>query len=212
LFELTKLAEAAAAARAAPAGPRVAATLLAPPLSTMSAPRWLLLLLLLPRAGAYRRAIGTVTERYSEGILTWDGLLTPPQGSGSLQVAGMLGVSCGAGIAAQTECALEENERIFALGFEVPVEEHPMQHSTLCSVYLQSMADFDDMNVIYEEFFRRQGIEEPPARVALVAAGLPADALIEVQCRCAGAGTASNMPLAPSSCPTFRRYSIVCIG
>ena len=139
------------------------------------------LALLLPDASAGRRAVGVVTERYSEGIMTWDDDLEE-RGAATLQVAGMLGIECGSTIVGQTECALDANENIFSAAFGIPVAEHPMQHATLCSVYLSTMNDFEDMNVVYEEFWRRQGIETPPARVALAGSGLPADALIEVQC------------------------------
>ncbi len=125
--------------------------------------------------------MGVVTERYAEGILTWDDALVD-DGAATLQVAGMLGVQCGAGIIAQTKCALDANENIFSLAFRIPIAEHPLQHATLCSVYLADMDDFDDANIVWEEFWRRQEIVVPPARVALAGSGLPADALIEVQC------------------------------
>ncbi len=145
---------------------------------------WLLMLLLVLGVAVVsggRLPVGDVTERYTEGILTWDDAVGD-DGAATLHVAGMLGVGCGTGIIQQTECALAANENIFSLAFDIPLEEHPLQHATLCSVYLATMDDFNDVNVVWEEFWRRQEIAVPPARVALAGSGLPADALIEVQC------------------------------
>ena len=58
------------------------------------------LALLLPDASAGRRAVGVVTERYSEGIMTWDDDLEE-RGAATLQVAGMLGIECGSTIVGQ---------------------------------------------------------------------------------------------------------------
>ncbi|HMJ01420.1 MAG TPA: Rid family detoxifying hydrolase [Conexibacter sp.] len=44
------------------------------------------------------------------------------------------------------------------------------------TVYLRDMADFTAVNEVYASFFET----DPPARVALAAAGLPRDALVEL--------------------------------
>lgn len=44
------------------------------------------------------------------------------------------------------------------------------------TVYLRDMADFAAVNEVYGSFFE----SDPPARVAIAAAGLPRDALVEV--------------------------------
>ena len=46
------------------------------------------------------------------------------------------------------------------------------------TVFLQSMRDFANMNMIYSEFFP----ENPPARSTVEVAGLPKGALIEIEC------------------------------
>jgi 2-iminobutanoate/2-iminopropanoate deaminase len=46
-----------------------------------------------------------------------------------------------------------------------------------CTVYLGDMTDFARVNEVYAEFF---GEEDPPARVAVAAAGLPKGADIEI--------------------------------
>jgi 2-iminobutanoate/2-iminopropanoate deaminase len=45
-----------------------------------------------------------------------------------------------------------------------------------CTVYLTDMADFGRVNDVYAEFFG----DEPPARVAIQAAGLPRGADVEI--------------------------------
>lgn len=46
------------------------------------------------------------------------------------------------------------------------------------TVFLQSMGDFAAMNAVYAEFFP----ENPPARSTVQVAGLPKEALVEVEC------------------------------
>ncbi len=45
-----------------------------------------------------------------------------------------------------------------------------------CTVYLTDMAAFADVNEVYGEFFGA----EPPARVGIGVAGLPKNALVEI--------------------------------
>ncbi|CAB4918958.1 unannotated protein [freshwater metagenome] len=45
-----------------------------------------------------------------------------------------------------------------------------------CTVWLRDMAAFREVNEVYASFFAG----EPPARVAIAVAGLPADALVEI--------------------------------
>jgi 2-iminobutanoate/2-iminopropanoate deaminase len=46
-----------------------------------------------------------------------------------------------------------------------------------CVVFLKDMADFETMNEVYARFFG----SDPPARTTVAAAGLPRDALIEIE-------------------------------
>ena len=46
------------------------------------------------------------------------------------------------------------------------------------TVFLQDLADFAKMNVVYAEFFP----ENPPARSTVQVAGLPKGALVEIEC------------------------------
>ena len=45
------------------------------------------------------------------------------------------------------------------------------------TVFLQDMKDFSDMNEVYATFFS----DAPPARATVAAAGLPRDALVEIE-------------------------------
>jgi 2-iminobutanoate/2-iminopropanoate deaminase len=48
-----------------------------------------------------------------------------------------------------------------------------------CTVYLRDMADFAAVNAVYAKYFSG---DMPPARATVAAAGLPKDALVEIDC------------------------------
>jgi 2-iminobutanoate/2-iminopropanoate deaminase len=52
-----------------------------------------------------------------------------------------------------------------------------LSNAVRCTVYLGDMADFARVNEVYAEFFDG---EDPPARVAIAAAGLPKGADVEI--------------------------------
>ncbi len=52
-----------------------------------------------------------------------------------------------------------------------------LSQAVRCTVYLTDMGDFARVNEVYGEFF---GDEDPPARVAIGAAGLPKGADVEI--------------------------------
>ncbi len=49
-----------------------------------------------------------------------------------------------------------------------------------CTVLLTDMANFAEVNAIYAEYFPK----DPPARATFAVAGLPAGALVEIECVC----------------------------
>ncbi len=51
-----------------------------------------------------------------------------------------------------------------------------LSQAVRCTVYLADMGDFARVNEVYAEFFE----EDPPARVAIAAAGLPKGADVEI--------------------------------
>ncbi|HZN90528.1 MAG TPA: Rid family detoxifying hydrolase [Thermoleophilaceae bacterium] len=52
-----------------------------------------------------------------------------------------------------------------------------LANAVRCTVYLADMGDFARVNEVYAEFF---GGDDPPARVAVAAAGLPKGADVEI--------------------------------
>jgi 2-iminobutanoate/2-iminopropanoate deaminase len=52
-----------------------------------------------------------------------------------------------------------------------------LSQAVRCTVYLADMGDFARVNEVYGEFF---GEDDPPARVAIAAAGLPKGADVEI--------------------------------
>jgi 2-iminobutanoate/2-iminopropanoate deaminase len=52
-----------------------------------------------------------------------------------------------------------------------------LSNAVRCTVYLGDMSDFVRVNEVYAEFF---GGDDPPARVAIAAAGLPKGADVEI--------------------------------
>jgi len=55
-----------------------------------------------------------------------------------------------------------------------------LAHVVKTTVFLKSMADFTAMNAIYEKYFAPEGVI-PPARSTVAVAGLPKDALVEIE-------------------------------
>jgi 2-iminobutanoate/2-iminopropanoate deaminase len=48
-----------------------------------------------------------------------------------------------------------------------------------CTIYLTDMGHFAQVNQVYQEFF--DGLEDLPARACFAVAGLPKDALVEIE-------------------------------
>lgn len=57
-----------------------------------------------------------------------------------------------------------------------------VQDVVKCNVYLRDMADFEAMNEVYGAFFEGH----TPARTTVAVAGLPLDALVEIECLAEG--------------------------
>lgn len=51
-------------------------------------------------------------------------------------------------------------------------------HVVKCNVYLTDMANFQKMNQVYGDFFEGH----TPARTTVAVAGLPLNALVEIEC------------------------------
>lgn len=96
-----------------------------------------------------------------------------------LFLSGQLGILPGqmvlapGGLAQQSRQALENIRSILqAQGLD-------LQHLVRCTVMLADMAQWNDFNVVYREFFAGQPL---PARSALGCNGLALGALVEIEC------------------------------
>ena len=73
-------------------------------------------------------------------------------------------------VAAQTERVLQNLQAV------VEAAGSDLDRVVKTTVYLRSMADFAAMNEVYKRYFK----SEPPARATVAVAGLPKDALVEI--------------------------------
>jgi 2-iminobutanoate/2-iminopropanoate deaminase len=76
------------------------------------------------------------------------------------------------GIEAQTRQALTNLKHVLESA------DSGLNYVVKTTVFLQDMRDFANMNSIYAEFFP----DNPPARSTVQVAGLPKDALVEIEC------------------------------
>ncbi|NWF63528.1 MAG: RidA family protein [Chloroflexi bacterium] len=76
------------------------------------------------------------------------------------------------GIEAQTRQALANLRNV------LEAAGSSMDKVVKTTVFLRDMTDFAKMNAVYAEIFR----ENPPARTTVAVAGLPKDALVEIEC------------------------------
>jgi reactive intermediate/imine deaminase len=76
------------------------------------------------------------------------------------------------GIAAETRQTLENISRVLEYAGS------SIDQVFKCTVFLADIAEFQDMNAVYREFFP----ENPPARSAVAGSGLALDARVEIEC------------------------------
>ncbi len=95
-----------------------------------------------------------------------------------LYVSGCIGINrelkglVPGGLAAQTRQALDNLKAIVEAGGS------DLSKVVKCTVLLADMATFGEVNAIYAEYFP----ENPPARATFAVLGLPAGALVEIDC------------------------------
>ena len=107
---------------------------------------------------------------YSQAIRVGDMLFT----SGQVGLDPVTGNMVSGGITEQTTRVLENLKAVLGkAGID-------MLHVVKTTVYLRSMSDFAAMNEIYAKYFAPEGVV-PPARSTIAVAGLPRDALIEIE-------------------------------
>jgi 2-iminobutanoate/2-iminopropanoate deaminase len=103
---------------------------------------------------------------YSQGIKAGGFVFV----SGQVALDPATGAMVGSDVAAQTERVLQNLQAI------VEAAGSDLDRVVKTTVYLRSMADFAAMNEVYKRYFKN----EPPARATVAVAGLPKDALVEI--------------------------------
>jgi 2-iminobutanoate/2-iminopropanoate deaminase len=107
---------------------------------------------------------------YSQAVRVGDTLYA----SGQVALDPATGQLVAGGVAEQTVRVCENVKAVLAkAGLD-------LEHVVKTTVFLKSMGDFAAMNAIYEKYFAPEGIV-PPARSTVAVAGLPKDALVEIE-------------------------------
>lgn len=107
---------------------------------------------------------------YSQAIRVGDLLFT----SGQIGLDPRSGEMVAGGVAEQTERVLRNLQAVLAAaGLD-------LTHVAKTTIYLKSMGDSAVVNEIYGRFFAAGGAV-PPARSTVAVAGLPKDALVEIE-------------------------------
>jgi 2-iminobutanoate/2-iminopropanoate deaminase len=107
---------------------------------------------------------------YSQAIRSGDTLFA----SGQVGLDPATGQMVSGSIAEQTVRVLENVKAVLAqAGLD-------LAHVVKTTVFLKTMADFAVMNEIYAKYLAPEGVV-PPARSTVAVAGLPKDALVEIE-------------------------------
>jgi 2-iminobutanoate/2-iminopropanoate deaminase len=107
---------------------------------------------------------------YSQAVRVGDMLFA----SGQVALDPATGQLVGGGIAEQTVRVLENVKAVLGkAGLD-------MVHVVKTTVFLKSMGDFAAMNEVYARYLAPEGVV-PPARSTVAVAGLPKDALVEIE-------------------------------
>jgi 2-iminobutanoate/2-iminopropanoate deaminase len=108
---------------------------------------------------------------YTQAIRVGDMLFT----SGQVALDPATGALVSGGIVEQSTRVLDNLKAVLAAaGLD-------MSHVVKTTVFLKDMKDFAAMNEIYATYFAPQGVVAP-ARSTVQVAGLPKDALVEIEC------------------------------
>jgi 2-iminobutanoate/2-iminopropanoate deaminase len=107
---------------------------------------------------------------YSQAVRVGDTLFA----SGQIPIDPANGQLVPGGITEQTTRVLENVKAVLAkAGLD-------LRHVVKTTVFLKSMGDFAAMNAVYEKYLAPDGVV-PPARSTVAVAGLPKDALVEIE-------------------------------
>jgi 2-iminobutanoate/2-iminopropanoate deaminase len=107
---------------------------------------------------------------YSQAVWVGDTLYA----SGQVALDPATGQLVAGGVAEQTTRVLENVKAVLS---EAGLD---LAHVVKTTVFLKSMGDFAAMNSVYERYLAPAGVV-PPARSTIAVAGLPKDALVEIE-------------------------------
>lgn len=108
---------------------------------------------------------------YSQAVRVGDFVYT----SGQVALDPATGSFLGGDVTAQTERVCENLRAVLnAAGLN-------LTHVVKTTVFLKNMADFAAMNEVYARYFAPPDVV-PPARSTVAVAGLPKDAVVEIEC------------------------------
>lgn len=107
---------------------------------------------------------------YSQAIRSGNMLFA----SGQIGLDPTTGQLVSGGVTEQTKRVFENIKAVLA---EAGLD---MVHVVKTTVYLKSMSDFAAMNEVYARYLAPEGVV-PPARSTVAVAGLPKDALVEIE-------------------------------
>jgi 2-iminobutanoate/2-iminopropanoate deaminase len=107
---------------------------------------------------------------YSQAVRSGDTLFA----SGQIGLDPVTGQLVSGGVAEQTKRVFENIKAVLAkAGLD-------LTHVVKTTVFLKSMGDFAAMNEVYATYLAPEGVV-PPARSTVAVAGLPKDALVEIE-------------------------------
>jgi 2-iminobutanoate/2-iminopropanoate deaminase len=116
---------------------------------------------------------------YSQAVRSGDTLFA----SGQIGLDPATGQLVPGGVAEQTKRVFENIKAVLAkAGLD-------LTHVVKTTVFLKSMGDFAAMNEVYATYLAPEGVI-PPARSTVAVAGLPKDALVEIEVIAKGSGGA----------------------
>jgi len=116
---------------------------------------------------------------YSQAVRSGETLFA----SGQIGLDPATGQLVAGGVAEQTKRVFENIKAVLA---EAGLD---LTHVVKTTVFLKSMGDFAAMNEVYATYLAPEGVI-PPARSTVAVAGLPKDALVEIEVVAKGSGGA----------------------
>ncbi len=96
--------------------------------------------------------------------------------AGLVWVSGQIALDPESGTLVGTSAKEQARQALLNLQAVIEAAGSRLERVVRTTVYLRDMADFDEVNAVYGEFFRK----DPPARVCVEVSGLPKGARVEI--------------------------------